>query len=79
MTTKFLTIKFAKFPYFIVMEFPRKNSVFGRFSVNFPPPQPLQKANFINIVVSASLIESHQSRYSVQLRLLYDPLGVHPI
>ena len=38
MTTKFLTIKFANFPKFIVMEFPRKNSVFGQFSVNFPPP-----------------------------------------
>ena len=45
MTTKFLTIKFAKFPNFIVMEFLRKkNSVL-----------PLQNANFINIVVSASL------------------------
>ena len=29
MTTKFLTIKFAEFPNFIVMEFLRKNSVFG--------------------------------------------------
>ena len=32
MTTKFLTIKFAIFPIFIVMEFPRKTSVFGPFS-----------------------------------------------
>ena len=56
MTTKFLTIKFAKFPNFIVMEFPRKNIVFGQFSVDFPPPPtPLQNANFINIVASASL------------------------
>ena len=55
MTTKFLTIKFAKFPNFNVMEIPRKNSVFGQFSVNFPLPDPLQNANFINIVVSASL------------------------
>ena len=55
MTTKFLTIKFAKFPNFIVMELPRKNSVFGKFSVNFPLPNPLQNVNFINIVVSASL------------------------
>ena len=39
MTTKFLTIKFAKFPNFIVMEFVRKkNSVFEHFSVNFRPP-----------------------------------------
>ena len=29
MTTKFLTIKFANSPNFIVMEFPRKKSVFG--------------------------------------------------
>ena len=57
MTTKFLTIKFAKFPNFIVMDIPRKkNSVFGQFSVNLPLPDPLQNANFINIVVSASLI-----------------------
>ena len=56
MTTKFLTIKFAKFPNFIVMEFPRKkNSVLGQFSVEFPLPNPPQNANFINIVVSASL------------------------
>ena len=46
MTTKFLTIKFAKFPKFIVMEFPKKNSVFGQFSVNFPPPQPPPKRKF---------------------------------
>ena len=52
MTTKFLTIKFAKFPNFIVMEFLKKNSVFGQLSLNFAPPQ---NANFINIVVSASL------------------------
>ena len=37
------------------MEVLKKNSVFGQFSVNFPPPRPLQNANFINIVVSASL------------------------
>ena len=56
MTTKSLTIKFAKFPNFIVMEILRKkNSVFGQFSVNFPLPDPLQNANFIDIVVSASL------------------------
>ena len=56
MTTKFLTIKFPKFPHFIVIEFPRKNSVLGKkIPVNFPLPNPLQNANFINIVVSASL------------------------
>ena len=55
MTTKFLTIKFEEFPNFIVMEFSRKSSVFGQFSVNFPLLNPLQNANFINIVVSASL------------------------
>ena len=47
MTTKFLTIKFAKFPNFIVMAFPRKNSVFGQFSVNFPLPNPLQNENLL--------------------------------
>ena len=56
MTTKFLTIKLVKFPNFIVMEFPKKNSVLGEFSVKFPVPNPLQNAKFINIVVSASLI-----------------------
>ena len=56
MTTKFVTIKFAKFPSFIVMEFPKKNSVLGQFSVIFHLPNPLQNANFVNIVVSASLI-----------------------
>ena len=38
------------------MEFPRKNSVLGQFSVKVPLPNPLQAANFNNIVVSASLI-----------------------
>ena len=56
MTRKFLTIKFVKIPNFIVMEFPRRNSVLGQFSVKFPLPNPLQNAHFINIVVSASLI-----------------------
>ena len=51
MTTKFLRRKFAKFPDFIVMEFPREGSVLGQFSVNFPLPNPLPNANFINIVV----------------------------
>ena len=37
------------------MGFPRKNSVLGQFSVNFPPPQPPSIADIINIVVSASL------------------------
>ena len=34
----------------------QERGAFGQFSVKFPPPQPLQNANFINIVVSASLI-----------------------
>ena len=45
------------FPKFIVVEFPQKNSVLGQFSLNFrPPPRAPPNANFINIVVSASLI-----------------------
>ena len=45
MTTKFLTTKFVKnFPNFIVMEFPRKSSIFGQFSLNSPPsPTPPPK------------------------------------
>ena len=43
MTTKFLTIKFAKFPNYIVMEFPRKNSVFGKFSPSPTPSTPSKK------------------------------------
>ena len=39
------------------MECPKKNSVFGQLSLRFPPPQPLPKRNFIDIVLSASLIE----------------------
>ena len=39
----------------------RKNSVFGQFSVNFPSPTPFQNANFVNIVVSASLCFSYES------------------
>ena len=31
---------------FIVMEFPKNNSVFGQFSVKFPPPQPPPKRKF---------------------------------
>ena len=61
LTTKFLTIKFSKFPKFIVMEFPKKNSVLGQFSVNLPLPNPLQNANLIDIVVSASLTVGHSS------------------
>ena len=57
MRTKCLTIKFAKFPNFIVMEFPRKNSILGQFSVTLPLSNTLQNANFINIVVSASLLQ----------------------
>ena len=57
MTTKFLTIKFAKFPNFIVMEFPRKIALWDKFPSIFPLPNPLQNANAINIVVSASLTE----------------------
>ena len=59
MTTNFWQKKLAKDPIFIVMEFPRKkkNSVFGQFSVKFPPPAtPSKNAHFINIVVSVSLI-----------------------
>ena len=40
MTTKFLTIRFAKILNFIVAEFPRKSSVFGQFSVKICTPQP---------------------------------------
>ena len=54
--------KIRKIPKFIVMEFPRKRSVFGQFSVKFPRPNPLQNANFINIVVSASLTLSEIGR-----------------
>ena len=51
------------------MEFPRrKNSVFGQLSVNYPLPNPLQNANFINIVVSAIRanlrIDSRESGHS---------------
>ena len=46
MTTKFLTIKFAKFPFFIVMELPKKNSVFGQLSLQFAPPRPPPKRKF---------------------------------
>ena len=39
------------------MEFPKRSSVFEHFSLIFCHlPDPLQNANFINIVVSASLI-----------------------
>ena len=44
------------------MEFLRKESVFGQFSVHFPPlPDPLQNANFISIVVSASLNKANET------------------
>ena len=41
-----LTIKFAKIPNSIVTEFLRKNSGFGQFSVNFPPPRSPPKRKF---------------------------------
>ena len=47
--------KFVKFPNFIVIEFSQEKQRFGQFSANFPPPQPPPNANFISIVVSASL------------------------
>ena len=56
MTAKFLTISYANFPNLIVMGFPRKNSVFGQFSLIVPLPDPLQSATFINIVASVFLI-----------------------
>ena len=68
MTTKFLTIQFAKFPNFIVMEFPRNKQRFGQFSVNFPLPNPLQNANFINIVLSVSLKMLEFPREGMNLR-----------
>ena len=80
MTTKFQTIKFAKFPNYIVMDFPRKNSVLGQSSVNFPPPPtPLQNANFINIVVSASLMDLLKSqKYSQNSKPLRAHLVARP-
>ena len=57
MTTEFLTIKFANFSKCYCHGIPKKNSAFGQFSLILPPPRPLQNANFINIVVSASLKE----------------------
>ena len=42
MTTKFLTIKFAKIPNFIVMELLRKKTIFCKF----PPPDPQPKRKF---------------------------------
>ena len=54
MTTKFLTIKFAKFP-----NFPQKlychgvsqeKQCFGQFPSIFPLPNPLQNANSVNTV-----------------------------
>ena len=46
MTIKFLTKKF------IIMEFPKRKSLFVQFSLIFrPPPDPLQNANFVSIVV----------------------------
>ena len=54
MTTEFLTINFAKFPNFIVMEFPGKTGFLDNRPYIFPLPNPLQNANFINIVVSAA-------------------------
>ena len=48
--------KIRKISKFYCHGIPKKNSVLGPFSVNFPLPNPLQNANFVNIVVSASLI-----------------------
>ena len=53
MTTKCLTIEFSIFPNLIVMEFPTFLDNFHKFPT--PSPTPIQNANFINIVVSASL------------------------
>ena len=46
MTTTFLTIKFANFPSFIVMEFPREKSNFGQLFIHCPPPEPPSKRKF---------------------------------
>ena len=52
MTTKFLTIKSAKFPNLIVMEFPRrkKSNVFGQFFVNFPSSPTRSKTRSLLIL-----------------------------
>ena len=76
MTTKFLTLKFAIFPNFIVMEFPKTNSVWGQFPINLPLPNPLQNAKFINIVVSASLILGNERLLLGNERLLFGFFGI---
>ena len=67
MTTEFLTIKFAKFPTVIVMEFhkkKKKKTVFSdNFPSNFPLPNLLQDANFNKILLSASLTIQPVSDY----------------
>ena len=55
-TTIFQTIKFAYFPKFIVVEFPRKTAFLDNFPSITPFPDPLQNAPLINILISASLI-----------------------
>ena len=47
--------KISKFYCHGISQEKKKNSVLAQFSVRFPLPNPLQNANFINTVVSASL------------------------
>ena len=47
MTTKFSRQYNLQFQNFIVMAFPKKNSIFGQFSSLPPRPTPLKSANFI--------------------------------
>ena len=55
MTTKFLTINFLQiFQILLSWNFPGKTAFLDDFPSNFRLPEPLQYANFINIVVSAS-------------------------
>ena len=52
MTTKYLTTKFPNFPNYIVVEFLGKTESLDNSPSNFPLPDHLQNANFINIVLS---------------------------
>ena len=50
MTTEFLTIKFAKFPNFIVMEFPEKTKRFWIIFHKFSSPQTPPKTQILLIL-----------------------------
>ena len=68
MTTNFLTMKVVNLPKFCCRGLWQENQRFSTIPFKFPPPRPLQNANFINIVVSESLTIADPQKRPITLK-----------